>query len=142
MQREIKFRGKRTDNGELVYGFYYHSTINNRNYIADLVDTRSEEIIPESVGQFTGLKDKNGKEIYEGDIVNVYDISPNRISGMHVIEWWNGQFVFRANSNEEDDFINFGWWVKSNSDQIELSQMEVIGNLYETPELIKGGRTK
>lgn len=78
MNRTIKFRGKRIDNGQWVYGFlaedYYINDVNSEDF-------PSIEIAPETVGQFTGLLDKNEREIYEGDIIKANhkydDVLPN-----------------------------------------------------------------
>ncbi len=90
--------------------------------------------------QFTGLLDKNGKEIYEGDVVRIGCDDERGINGVHVIEFWNGQFVFNANRLfqrfQQEDYINFGWWVRSNEGKMTLKQIEILGNIYEHPSLL------
>jgi len=83
--------------------------------------------------QYTGLKDKNGKEIYEGDVVNVFDWgikSSDRIIGTGVVEWSNEQMGWEIYSKSE------GYIVEDRFDLFCKATFEVIGNIYENPELI------
>lgn len=80
---------------------------------------------PYNIMQYTGLKDKNGREIYEGDSI-LYDrnIAPSIDSRKYVVKWEDSKFVLTNSSETIDDFT---------SDIIE-----VIGNIYEIPELLEG----
>ena len=134
---EIKFRGKRVDNGEWIYGHYLKSASTLIAIDGGLVDGhfKLREVDPATVGQYTGLKDKNGKEIFEGDIV---DVEMERVSHLgkiekhpfierHVVEWAQKDTGFRFKGC--DDGV---YWI------IEDTDMTVIGNIYENPELLKG----
>lgn len=121
--REFLFRGKRKDNGDWVYGYY--EKYNDGSYINLQTDRLNSggypirefiEIIPETVGQYTGLTDKNGKKIFEGDIVK----DPWRISK---VEYYRGCYY---------PFISFPEYSCWDTDETE-----VIGNVYDNPELWK-----
>lgn len=124
MNREIKFRGKRIDNGEWVYGDLLQPTeICDIYEIANCesIDGTRYEVIPETIGQFTGLYDKNGKEIYEGDILK------GTFYGFPMPEY---DYVFQIYWDEKEKGFMANYF--------EPSECEVIGNIYEDSELLGG----
>lgn len=80
--------------------------------------------------QYTGLKDKNGKEIYEGDIISTDLDRP-----FNIVVFRNGAFMFQCHDNGKD-YYDYMFSVDEESDRWEYG--EVIGNIYDTPELLKG----
>lgn len=125
--REILFRGKRIDNGEWAYGYLVEAldcvTDKNETFIIEQDATYfthgefacAVEVIPETVGQYTGLCDKNGKKIFEGDIVE----SPRGTQGF--VEWQNAECAFLVNIGDD-------WQT------MDDCTYEVIGNKYDNKE--------
>lgn len=129
MSREILFRGKRINNGKWEYGYFlqYALIYEEQTYILPLgsVCNSDVEVEPETVCQYTGLKDKNGREIFEGDILSAHldDQYPEDITYVQVT--WDG-FSWCARESTEDD-------VMSESD---CNTFGVCGNIFDNPELI------
>ena len=127
MNREILFRGKRTDNGEWVEGYLcecHHKDTGKYDYaIQEMFENGyiMHEVIPETVGQYTGLTDKNGKKIFEGDICkHRSNYSGNTV--ISVVTYTDGHFLALVCENSG----------------FELSEkLEVIGNIHDNPELVE-----
>lgn len=141
MNREILFRGKRVDNDEWIYGYYFYDNQNKKRYItvgnntykislcgegSNYYQISAFEVISETVGRYTGLTDKNGTKIFEGDILS----TGNSDEYFGVVEWIeenSGLAVsFNCLAETFEELILF--------DKVEL---EIIGNIHDNPELME-----
>lgn len=153
--REIKFRAKRIDMDRWIYGQYFTTPLTDensgttpdkgwyfltgeprhcivQNMVAFVID-------PRTLGQFTGLKDKNGKEIYEGDIVDLDGFDSHgdfgeykvEFKGTFKVEWRDdlaGFDLCKINANVD------GWCLMEDS----RHDLTIIGNIHSNPELLNG----
>lgn len=139
MEREILFRGKRADTQKTVYGCYLK--LNSTETLHIIVDDHGEyhRIIPETLGQFTGLTDKNGTRIFEGDIL---DLTYYLVPRVGIVKFGEYKDV-----DMPDDYPcgHVGFYV----DIIRQSffrkdilffapECKVISNVFDNPELLKG----
>ena len=134
------FRGKRTDNGEWVKGSLYIATLDNAGTISkhfriqditygsdengfpDYMSGIDEEVNPDTVGECTGMTDKNGKLIFEGDILQDQN-------GVFYITHDEGTFKMKWSGHP-----HFRTWIRKSI----TTEQEIIGNIHDTPELIGG----
>ena len=133
--REILFKGKRDDNGEWIFGYYVHLPIGRCGEEEHLIQALEADgrmgilhrVIPETVGQYTGLKDKNGKRIFEGDICQ------NIKTGEIVSVKWHGTmagFVWVVHQGKGHNF-DFGELFRA------YDKYKIIGNIHDNPELLE-----
>lgn len=140
--REILFRGK-TKSGKWVEGNGIQQGIGHIAYErwVDICDDKVRyEVIPETVGQYTGLKDKNGNKIFEGDIV-VTRYKSGEICSIGDVQFDCGVFGAEWVCHKASRSMVGGWGQLHNlrrfDDEI-IEHIEVIGNIHDNPELLKG----
>lgn len=132
--REIEFRAKRTDNYEWVFGFYspriwfptFEQTPNIKTFKGADV-----EIDINTLGQYTGIKDKNGTKIFDGDIVKIpedYDNYGLNAGEIYQVYFAYGGFRMKPKYSKTAE----GYWLEDDG------ELEVIGNIFDNPELLKG----
>ena len=129
--REILFRGKKNNSGEWVYGNLFNpdkSDTPTQICMGTHIVRICYEIDPKTVGQYTGLTDKNSKKIFEGDIIKckVHEMNGYRVR-RGIVEYHGVGFIMNLEPNS--------WYDQKN---IPLD-CEVIGNIYDNLELMKGG---
>jgi len=150
--REIKFRGKSKQTGKWVYGYYFKD-FNGKSYIINTIQEIQNadisnvwiEVLEETVGQYTGLKDKNGKEIYEGDIITGTDypfIDEEKQNYVGIVVFYDDAASFgyeyqcvRKDKRGVSNGINNEFEANEN---LVCDDLEVIGNIYDNPEMLGG----
>lgn len=132
MNRTIKFRGKRLDNGEWVYGDLEYNRAKNiariHTYDEDGEYLIQHSVDPATVGQFTGLLNKNGKEIYEGDILMLGSSD----AGICEVKWNESQLAFCIRFYYERNLGRrpLGAWARDGKN------IAILGNIHDNPELL------
>ncbi len=171
MNREILFRGKRKDSGEWIYGNLMIDTADCQlkaegkcfcphdgsyaeiyHWLEGLHEYDGDEVVPDTIGQYTGLTDKNGKKIFEGDIVKTeildgddwfdvrYGICGGTKNVLHEVGYIG--FYLQPASKAAKEYSSVGlrndivYWIKKEEG------VEVIGNIHDNPELLEGGGEK
>lgn len=139
--REIKFRGKRIDTGEWVYGYVLENEFKSFIIREELIRTPSTvnepsgfetdisyyKVIPETVGQYTGIKDKNVKEIYDGDIIKFFTNFEGEC--IEKVFWYNEEAAFY---HTYSDRPCKRFW---SDNKIKI---EIIGNIYKNEAILNG----
>lgn len=143
--RDTKFRGLSEDSNKWVYGYLIQpdsiaigelyigldsnmeGEVGGCNSFEDYTIKGRVYVKPETVGQLTGLEDKKGVEIYEGDIVEFRHIEPDK-DGKYVL----GPKATITRKRKIVKWLSVGWIV-----ELIIRDVEVVGNIYENPELLK-----
>ena len=123
--RDILFRGK-TVGGVWEYGVPVFSGLNNELAFMKQMHSYDHRVIPETVGQYTGLTDKNGKKIFEGDILD-HTIQAEVLTNRGVVAWdcENARWALQLNTMKPCFYMH------------NPKAVEVIGNIHDNPELLE-----
>lgn len=134
--REILFRGKRVDNGEWIQGdivqFPVHGVV---RIVEQEPSYKDAEVDSDTVGQYTGLTDKNGRKIFEGDIIHL------KYSQVFFGGEYFGEYTAEVSYKEGcfiTDGINNGGEIETPLSGFDNDELEIIGNIHDNPELLRG----
>lgn len=132
--REILFRGKQTDNGKWIYGYYiqklnpYSEDGEPRSHFIMDVAPFGQAVFPDTIGQYTGLTDKNGVGIFEGDVME-FDAYGFHYKG--VVSFVDGNFCVICNRPTASPFLD---------NAIKQHDAICVGNIYDNPEILEGSK--
>lgn len=127
--REILFRGKNLLGKWIEGDLLQYLGCEKKHIVRHSTGAGGQEVIPSTIGEYTGLKDKNGKRIFEGDILRrAYHPEEDVI-----IEWHDGRFKFRKRNKPKDYGYESQCCVQNTVDYLK-----VIGNIHDNPELLEG----
>lgn len=129
--REILFRGKTVCDGDWVYGGVTWNPSRKKFFIH--TDWEEAKVIPETVGQYTGLTDKSGlTKVFEGDIIRYVEIDVDGSESTHIS-------VFYYDAEKATWAIKNGEY-RALFSNLLLENIEVIGNIYDNPELMENSK--
>lgn len=131
MERVLKFRGRRIGGGDWLFGSHYNDCGEDYilpNSLASALDYEDYQVDQNTIGQFTGITDKNGKEIYEGDILTDSWVDFSRKPAyLTVVIFKDGAFGFD---------LHYDGFTPMQQLMSDSMKFEVIGNIHENPELL------
>lgn len=140
--REILFRGKRIDNGEWIDGYLFRLSEELNPFIMIKNRSESHEVFPETIGQYTGLTDKNGKKIFEGDILQGYQypyLSGENFNYYAEVIYFDNCPAFGIYTFKNPNLNVVRGISAGNTDLMEdweSENWEVIGNRWDNRELL------
>lgn len=135
MKREIKFRAIQISTGKMIESMTIsrgHTKLKSYNYYLEIGENDWTLVDADTISQYTGLKDRNGKEIYEGDIY----VNPEQPKAHYQVMFLDGCWA-----GGKDEYSQCPLTLESDCDTDELSPVstdwiEVVGNIYENPDLM------
>ena len=135
MDRKIEFRGKRLDSGEWLYGDLMHDNLGGC-YVYPLYAENlyaENKVDPDTVGEFSGMTDKNGVKVFEGDIVEVFDFTSAYASKYRgVVKMYRGSWCVEY----EDSIFDMVAHPRLFFDDFADRKTDVIGNIHDNAELL------
>lgn len=130
--RDYIFHGKRIDTNEWVEGYLGYNKVRKQYYIMDDVDSFPIPVLQESVGQYTGMNDKNGKKIFDGDIIKT------KYGRLCIVVWFSSPTYVGWDLKVVETVDNCLHTRKPDfSDLYYSDNLEIVGNIHDNPELLE-----
>ncbi len=135
--REILFKAKRIDNGKWIEGYYFYNPNIDKHFVHNWLSGGLVEVDTDTICQYTGLTDKNGNKIWENDVVRfARNFSKYRWSEGHNFEVYFNEFL--CHFALDDGYGKNGQYDRFNLTGAKAKDIEVIGNIFDNADLLKG----